>query len=300
MKGHILRVHASSVVAMDLLDQILSYVTDGHLTIDHENMVGSMLEDIITTVMSKVVEDGQEIIEEEEEDDDGISSFLKARDARVAEIQAEFEHQFPSFRKEVRDLRVVKKVKRKSKTVGFETPARKSSRIRGHLSVVDQEPQSADSEWVQAGVQNSGDVNEIIADKEANETEMNGMEALCVGFTEIACHLETGAGDMGDMSDASVGDVEVSTGAIRANILGAGMEVVVVETSTNVEVETGTTVETGAPLEAGTTVEAGTSGEAATTLEAATTVDAGTSSVGSSSDSSLGKFACIPCEKPFR
>ena len=343
--GHIQRMHHSSVVAMALLDEILSKLTDGDLVEDHKSMVVSMLEEIITAVVSEVIEEdefgisvtlvvsqdmefGQEIIEEDddgisvtavvsetmefgqeiiEEEDEGISEYVKARNARVADIQAEFDRQFPSFRKEVRELSLVKElVKRKPRKVRFETPVRKSSRIQELPLELDEESQTGDRRVqdtlsvldggpgvaVEAGmVQNSGDV---ASGKEADDivTEINSMEVVGVG------HLETGAGDIGAMYDACAGEVDV----------------IVVESITEVEVETGINrreaLESGAggfgvmsdarvgEVETDIVVEVETTTvEASTAAANGTTVETGTDSVGSGS---LGKFACIPCEKPFR
>ena len=337
--GHIQRMHHSSVVAMALLDEILSKVTDGDLVEDHKSMVVSMLEEIITAVVSEVIEEDelgisvslvmsqdmefrQEIIEEDvegisvttvvsetiefgqeiiEEEDEGISDHVKARNARVADIQAEFDRQFPSFRKEVRELSVVKDlVKRKPRKSRFKTPVRKSSRIQELLLELDEEPQTGDRRVqdslsvdggpgvaVEAGlVQNSGDV---ASGKEADDivTEFNSMEA--VGFG----HLDAGAGDIGAMYDACAGEVdvvvEVETGINRREALESGASGFGVMSEARVgEVETDIDID----IEVETTTV-----ETVNAAENSTNVETGTDSVGSGS---LGKFACIPCEKPFR
>ena len=237
--GHIQRMHHSSVVAMALLDEILSKVTDGDLVEDHKSMVVSMLEEIITAVVSEVIEEDelgisvslvvsqdmefrQEIIEEDvegisvttvvsetiefgqeiiEEEDEGISDHVKARNARVADIQAEFDRQFPSFRKEVRELSVVKDlVKRKPRKSRFKTPVRKSSRIQELLLELDEEPQTGDRRVqdslsvdggpgvaVEAGlVQNSGDV---ASGKEADDIVTEFRPAVPFNPYELSLHF---------------------------------------------------------------------------------------------------------------
>ena len=108
-------------------------------------------------------------------------------------------------------------------------------------------------------------------------------------------YLEAGAGDIGAMYDACAGEVDV----------------IVVESTTEVEVETeinrrealesgagGSGVMSEARVgEVETVIDIDIEVETTTAAENSTTVATGTDSVGSGS---LGKFACIPCEKPFR
>ena len=117
-----------------------------HISVEHSNkkMVESMLEEILIGVTTSVaipcvdataatggdVADGVSVDEE--------SPYLRMRNARVAEIQKEFQMLFPTFGEEVSGLRVKPKKKKKKKNANkLVTSCRKSSRV--HRNIIEGE-----------------------------------------------------------------------------------------------------------------------------------------------------------------
>ena len=125
---HIDNRHQGHKIVSILLDDILSKVVDDQRNA-HRDTIVSMLDDIIASVVTPDLEDAEMIIEEENSVLPQISAYEKARNDRVAEIQMEFEREFPSFRKDLEDLRIVKKP-RPRKMRHEVAASRKSSRIQ--------------------------------------------------------------------------------------------------------------------------------------------------------------------------
>ena len=101
-----------------------------HINVEHgsRKMVYSLLEEILDTVAKSAQEEVG--TEDEEEQDQEESPFLRARNERVAEINAEFRRQFPRFDEEVMELSVGRKErgKKRIKVPGCALATRRSSR----------------------------------------------------------------------------------------------------------------------------------------------------------------------------
>ena len=102
-------------------------------------MISSLIDEVINQLGQG--KDGmiEEMVVAEEDTRDGnekgheISDYLKARDERVASIQAEFKRLFPDFETEILELRGEKKKKageRRKKTSGSLAPRRSSRGLR--------------------------------------------------------------------------------------------------------------------------------------------------------------------------
>ena len=258
---------------MSLLDDLLSKVVEGDVMVDQnqKNLVASsLLDDILSKVVSQNRMDAQAMIEEELEGSVKIYPYEKARNARIAQIQLEFEQQFPTFRKEVQELRVVLKPVRKKK--GIKTAERKSYRIQDQspsvLTLVDNDEIELQSGGSGAQEDSHESVVMLI---ESDGSGVNGTGVHNGGDVEI---------EYGDM-EASACDVEVGVGETEAcvgNVPGGAANG-----------DMGVILESGAG-----DVEAGAVGEAVVDAAAAENMEAGAIS------DVPGKFACLPCEMTFR
>ena len=136
MSRHQKRRHFSLCVVSELLDGIIARVVQKEDGAEQEmlgdvsegssrQVVLSMLDGLLNDV---VVEKTEEYIIVESAEDENLSECEQKRNRRVAQIRAEFDLLYPSFAQEVRDLRVIKSVRKRRKV--FQTPVRKSNRRR--------------------------------------------------------------------------------------------------------------------------------------------------------------------------
>ena len=176
----LLDIVLARAVSQDMMDaqEIMEEDNDGA-----EEIVSSLLAVVLARVVAQDMMDAQEIMEEEDDGAEKISAYEKARNDRIAEIQAEFVLLFPTFRKEVQELRVMRVAKKgRKRSKGNQTAPRKSSRIQEQniqvttLAVVE-EPEftqtgSEDEDALEAAVMVAGDseVGEAV-DMESAETE---------------------------------------------------------------------------------------------------------------------------------
>ena len=190
-------------------------------------LVSSLLEGLLSEVVGDNNDDQQET-----ESAQPVSYYEQVRNRRVAEIQAEFDRQFPTFREEVRELRVVKKKRRKS-NIGNPpaTAARKSSRIHqlsqsvGNGEAVDEqefspeEPmhhvvEEAEKETVVEGAGDQEVAGMGSGDKEASIEEVPG-----TGSGDKLTHDEDSIDmEAGDMFNDAIGAEDIETGV--ASFLG--------------------------------------------------------------------------------
>ena len=193
-------------------------------------LVSSLLEGLLSEVVGDNIEDQQET-----ESAQPVSYYEQVRNRRVAEIQEEFDRQFPTFREEVRELRVVKKKRRKSNISNPPaSAARKSSRIHqlsrsvGNREAVDE--QELSPEEPRLHVIEEAD----LAEKEAVVEGAGDQEVAGTGTGDIEASVEevpgTGSGDKqtcdedstgmeaGDMVNDAIGADDIETGV--ASFLG--------------------------------------------------------------------------------
>ena len=156
-------------------------------------------------VLSNVVVPSAEEVEEQDEVEDEneeVSPYVRARDERVASIQAEFRRLYPSFGQEVRDLGLVmKKRKNPKKTSSVVAISRRSSRIVA-LGAVDGESFEEVPEGEEAGVT---EVEKAVASG-TEEIAVTGIEEVGVTETEEAFVSEDACDPTGN--EADVGEEE--------------------------------------------------------------------------------------------
>ena len=122
---------------------------------------------MLSNVVVPAAEEFEDQAEEVENENEEVSPYVRARDERVANIQAEFRRLYPSFGQEVGDLGLIKK-KRKNpkKTSSVVAISRRSSRI------------------VALGAVHGESFEEVPEGGEAGVTEVE--EAVASGTEEIA------------------------------------------------------------------------------------------------------------------
>ena len=114
-----------------------------HVKTEHSNfkMVSQLLDDVLSNAVKPTCED----VEEVEED---VDPRVRARNERVARIQAEFQELFPSFEQEVRELGFSKKqkgIKRKKNPESLVAVKRISRRALSEIGVSNLEEQQQPS-----------------------------------------------------------------------------------------------------------------------------------------------------------
>ena len=157
MRRHSKRLHQSQEIVSSLLDSILSKV----VVADDE-------------VFARVTVDERDASQSKK-----IYGYERARNERVAELEAEFQRLFPTFREEVQDLRVGGKT-RKSRKKGpdkivFE---RRSNRIQSLSSEDQAYPQAyQESEVSLAGDFDTEQETTIEVDNEAGVVDVSDVGA---------------------------------------------------------------------------------------------------------------------------
>ena len=155
-------------------------------------IISSLLDSVLCDVVGVVQENiAEEVImgEVEESGDEVISAHVKARNERVAEIQAEFQRLFPSFDREVQELGLGAKTAKKRKRSQLQkVDPRKSQRVqkRGHTELTPD---------LEAG----NDPEEVVL--EARENIEDQETAVVESGDSLAVNLEAGDLANGDNSD---------------------------------------------------------------------------------------------------
>ena len=130
LRRHQKAKHESMGLVRDLLGDIIDEIVMGNVTKEAEESTGVALA-LIGNIINNVVENdaGDEV---EDHDIERISAYEKARNDWVAFVQSEFHRQFPTYRKELDDLKGVRvpKPRRSNQPQPSKGPARKSSRIK--------------------------------------------------------------------------------------------------------------------------------------------------------------------------
>ena len=150
-------------------------------------------------ILTSVVVSDQEIFEDEERIE--VSEYERARNVRVAQIQAEFDQKFPNFWKEMKEMKIAATVsKKRKKTVTFVTPVRKSSRLRSNCCIeggetVPGSPDIRESELSEGGM-SAGCCGDMVA--ETDEKVDDEAQVL-------APQMETDAGTIEE--DVTFGDI---------------------------------------------------------------------------------------------
>lgn len=249
--------------------------------------ISSLLDDLVSSLITSKEDTPDKSVEDEddsedtsdnnivnlvtsvEDEDDGaackISAYERARNERIAEMRAEFARRFPTFKKDVRDLRMVKTGLPRRKR-GEVKASRQSNRIKdlvGESSVLVDELIGMAEPATQ----------EDVGDTFVGEAGDNGMvEAEMEGGVETLTREDA----TGETRDSVIEDNRVCvTGEASHDVPG--------ETS---EIVTGGTIddETGVNREDATGEDVtGETGEDVT----------GVNQV-------LGKFGCLPCGLAFR
>ena len=133
-----------------------------HINVEHgsRKMVSSLLDEILGTVVKSAQDEVGTADDEEQEHEE--SPYLRARDERVAEIQAEFRRQFPQFDKEVMELGVGRKErgKKRIRVPGSAVATRRSSRAARPGVPGENEPSAEEeTEVFQDQIGSSGEVS---------------------------------------------------------------------------------------------------------------------------------------------
>ena len=155
-------------------------------------IISSLLDSVLCDVVGVVQENiAEEVImgEVEESGDEVISAHVKARNERVAEIQAEFQRLFPSFDREVQELGLGAKTTKKRKRSQLQkVDPRKSQRVqkRGHTELTPD---------LEAG----NDPEEVVL--EARENIEDQETAVVESGDSLAVNLEAADLANGDNSD---------------------------------------------------------------------------------------------------
>ena len=279
---HIDNRHKGHKIVSILLDNILSKVVADEMNAYRDTVV-SILDDIIASVVAPDLEDAEMIMEEENRVFPQISAYEKVRNDRVAEIQMEFEREFPSFRKEVEDLRIVKKP-RPRKMRHEMAGSRKSSRIQEQSFTVrswemEEGATSAGPETQDAGDCSVRDRSVVLTD---SDEVNNGAGDMDTGVLDLE------SSDMDEIVHET-SEIVNEAGAVVHEVVGVSGDVVVEST---VEV-----LEAGAGVQE---VGAGIQDTGAEVLDAGAEVqDAGAVAEGAEGKG-LGRFACLPCNSSFR
>ena len=187
-----------------------------HVKTEHSNckMVSSVIDDILSNVVKPAYEDLGELEE--------VDPRVRARNERVAMIQAEFRELFPNFEQEVRELGCSKKQKgkKRKKNPACLVASKRSSRgvlseIRvGHL---EQQP-STEVELEVSATRISEELSEELHIGDAEEDSERVAGSAGAGG-EDSRHLEmrvTGA------EDQVAGAAEESSGHSEVRVAGAG------------------------------------------------------------------------------
>ena len=296
---HTINRHQGQEVIMSLLDDLLSKVVEGDVMGDQNQknlVVSSLLDDILSNVVSQNMMDAQAMIEEELQGSVKIYPYEKARNARIAQIQLEFDQQFPTFRKDVQELRVVSNPVRMRKKKGIKTAERKSSRIQDQippvLALVDNDEMELQSGGSGAQEDSQESVVMLI---ENDGSGGNGTGVHNGGDVEI---------EYGDV-EVGVGEAEACAGNVPGAAANGDMGVILESFAANGDV--GVILESGAANgDMGVIRESGNAnGDMGVILEAGAVVkvvvDAAAENVEAGEVSDVpGKFGCLPCEMTFR
>ena len=182
LERHTQAKHGSFVIVAEILDEVLSNC------VQDSTIIASM---IVDTILEDVMEKAsQEVVEED------ISPYLRARNERVAQIQVEFDKRFPTYWKEMKDLRMGLKVtKQRKKTVTFVTPRRRSSRIGDSFPGAAEETETAGTleaaSEMPDGADECGGSGDTVAQDEKDivvtEMDMSVTEADVTGLGRVAC-----------------------------------------------------------------------------------------------------------------
>ena len=167
---HLKTKHCSYEFARDLLDEILAFVVE-----DSDIIVAKLVDEVLDSVMLEM-KTRQELL--------GLSPYEKIRNERIAQIQMEFERQFPNVWKELQEVRPGSKMPKKmKKPISFVTPQRKSSRIRDRAC----ENEVAGSETEREMLEDDDNVGSLNG-AQSGETEMafDGLEYITAGSEGIA------------------------------------------------------------------------------------------------------------------
>jgi hypothetical protein len=202
-------------------------------------MVRSLLEEVLSNAVVPSPEEFEEQVEDEDETEE-VSPHVKARDERVAAIQAEFRRLYPSFGQDVRDLGLTKK-KRKNlqKISNVVAVSRRSMRIVALEAVIgesfEEEAGELDDEKAVASATDEISVTgiddeEAFGSEDACDLEISeaavGEEVETVDAEDEKSGEEEETGDAGDEnSDETEGvapeDEEIVTGEDGAGDVGA-------------------------------------------------------------------------------
>ena len=139
-------------------------------------MISSLVVDIISQVHIETA--ARDANEQDEVVEDNLSDYERARNIRVAEMQAEFQRRFPTFEAEVQELRVRKKKRRGVRKPAAPAPARRTSRgLIGDVRESVGDELNEESPVAEAGLDHQpGDegVSQEVDDEEAGETGSAG------------------------------------------------------------------------------------------------------------------------------
>ena len=169
-----------------------------HMKTKHtgEIVVSSILNDIIRT-MGEDHNDKEEDNEMEVIDDDNLSLYERLRNQRVAAVQAEFKRLFPTFEKEVVELRVNRKKRKRGKTLRQDQSVRRSGRNKssavsyfGDASGLNEEDQGRIEEDSMVDAQPRS-----LIESEVSETDHGGSSSVPAGVD--VTRIEQGFGDSG-------------------------------------------------------------------------------------------------------
>ena len=271
LSRHQKRRHFSLCVVSELLDGIIARVVQKEDGAEQEmlgdvsegssrQVVLSMLDGLLNDV---VVEKTEEYIIVESAEDENLSECEQKRNRRVAQIRAEFDLLYPSFAQEVRDLRVIKSVRKRRKV--FQTPVRKSNRIQKQGEV--------DESEVVMGATNGTEVEEDIL-----------LGDLQPGIDE---DLEDGIGDGAIVNVEQAGEdgsTEAEMNSVRNGVSGAGDR---------------DAIDVGVVVHGSGVSGDGESNAGEEYISTVSDCDLELAAMGAAAPP-LGRFACIPCERSFR